>query len=495
MPIRIAVNSASGAKGLAWPNSNRDTHNHFLSTHIMKLILRPVIFVLAAFLSVTEAQAAGNDPVPSPVRVSTVTFSQGTTLTNDDGSAMGVPHWIDERSDSNPNESPPFPDGNPDPDPAKSKPNNVKSYAHSYHCGEKPVVQAVFKWWENFIPPEGSPYSAEGKVVNTPNCQFSLPKKPLGGSTTYPATESLDQIVTINRIQAYVTGNRRVVRSDRATGCSDSCVPLTIEWTVYDRYNKVVGVSRSTHTIYVTWSKPSLALNKETLFSLSCVMANGMASYTETEKTAVADNIFSEFQDLEIRRMDDSVLTYYKEYNEVRSASGLLKYGDAQCGSFTELLCRALALGGVVSSPIKVTPIFIGVEPRILVKNWTFNQGTLPAPWTHRFKPDDMEESEVTDLPEGVKGQGKINPIAKRFRLHYVVHQSGRIFDPSYGKLASPATGSGVQSTWESDSLDGYDVTGTYPVNDNPLTFDDDINVARPEELVDLGTIFTVDQL
>jgi hypothetical protein len=420
---------------------------------------------------------AANDLNPSPVMVTNVTFSQGTSLTNDDESAMGSPHWIDEKSDIDPKD---FPDGSVDPELGKPKPNNMKSYAYSYVSNKKPMVEAVFKW-KNSPPPEGSPYSAEGKVVDTPNCEFKLERKQLSGDVTYPATVADQNIVKERLIQAYVTANRKVDRS----GGPANLVPVTIEWTVFDKNSNEVGKSQSTHTIYVTWDEPATALRQETLLNLSCVMANGVKADSVAEKNSVTDKIYGEFQDLEIKRMDGEVLGYYRGPTDLVEVYQILKINkiavNGQCACFAELFQESLAINRVASTRYSVKSNFGGSSPGLLVKNWTFSNGSLPGPWTHRF------ESEVSPLPDGIQGQGKINPIKKLFSQHFVVVRSGRIFDPSYG--TGPFTGS--NTNWEFASLHGYVCKNILPINATEYEL---ILAARIEEEVNLGTVFTQNQ-
>lgn len=185
----------------------------------------PCTVLLLSGLLFLDGKAA-NDPVPSPVRVSEVTFSQGTAITNDDASAMNSPHWVDQVNNADSSDQ--FPDSQPDEATGVAKPNDVKSYAYSYVSNKKPKVKAVFKWKN---PPDAAagPYKAKGKVVDTANSGFTLPEQELTDDTDYAAKVSPENIVTDRKIQAYVTDNRNIARN----GVS-GLKPLTIEWTVTD---------------------------------------------------------------------------------------------------------------------------------------------------------------------------------------------------------------------------------------------------------------------
>jgi hypothetical protein len=200
------------------------------------------------------------------------------------------------------------------------------------------MVGAVFKW-KNDPPSEGSPYSVEGKVINTPNCEFKLEKKQLVGDVTYPATVADQDVVKERRIQAFVAGNRKVSRSDGRIDHSSGLGSVTIEWTVYDVDNKPVGTSQSTHTIYVTWDEPATNLRQETLFNLACEMANGMSVDAADQGKAVFEKVWSEFSDRVVKRMDGTAMKYWGDPAQLNySAENLLKFGDGSCSAWAEFL-------------------------------------------------------------------------------------------------------------------------------------------------------------
>jgi hypothetical protein len=391
---------------------------------------------------------------------------------------------VDEMSNTDPNEHPPFPDGQPDKDPDKPMPNDVKSYAYSYPRNVEPIVGAVFKW-KTPPPEEKAPYSAEGVVINTPNCSFKLVRKLLeNGHTTYPDTKSEQKVVDDDKVHAFLTPNRKVKRGNGTENKASDLKPVTIEWTVYNKDNIPISKSRSTHTLYVTWIEKHYL--KETYFNLSCVMADGEKPTTEDGKKIITNKIFSDFEDLDVLRMDGSSLGYYRNENNTTDSDVLIMMKDGQCAAHVRLMDYALDLAGVTSKCQEIKPNGIDTrDTRLLVKNWTFENGSLPPLWTHRFQELGEPPSEVTPLPEGVQGQGKLNPVIKRFQKHFIIEYSNVIYDPSYGKKFE---GADAQTLWEDASLSGLDSFGRFQIS--PGVFQDDIAVAKPVKTDERETVF-----
>ena len=440
----------------------RHAAKHIPAARRVAAISAALAFLLTAHHAAGQGKLAPKGHAASPVRVSKVTFKQGTTLTNDDGSAMPTPQWIDERSNSNPNESPPFPDGSPDPDPDKPTPNNVKSYAYSYVSNKRPMVGAEFRW-RNGAPPDGSPYSAEGKVVNTPNCGFTLKRNTLIGDTVYPdtVTAEADNIVKERRIQAYVTGNRKVPRSDGTKDQSQDLVPVTIEWTVFDKAGKAVGTSQSTHTIYVTWDEPSTPLRQETLFNLSCVMANGMQSNTgaTTADEALRWNIivktWDEFKDKSVLRMSGNPITYWMHqaaYNNNSSAGMdspyLLKQGDGRCQGWAELFRDVFLVNSIADlkqadiypyPPMYTDPSgnLAAVAKDLIIKPANIAQGPTKIP-----KNDFLNHAVMV-------WKCPFPKLSKESLLSQQALIGAKVFDPSYGIYVNS------NREWEIHSLAG----------------------------------------
>lgn len=428
---------------------------------MMTLKLHHCALVLSGLLAI-KTQAA-NDPTPSPVMVSEVTFSQGTALTNDDGSPMPAPQWEDKVSNTDRNDS--FPDGTPDKVAGTiNTPNNMKSYAYSYVSNGKPMVAATFKWKGT---PDGSkaPYKAKGKVDNTNNSNFELPEQVLGGNTTYAAIVASTNVVTTRLIQAYVTPNRNIVRNG-ASGLT----PLTIEWTVTNKDGTVIGTSKSTHTIYVTWDEPTTTLRQETLFNLACETANGMPFAAAAPGSPVGKAVFlkiwDDFADARVLRMNGDALKFWEAASfsvNLDSADELLRTGDGPCGRWSTFLNESPKVHGVAPttrSGIAPKPRNVsGLTPTtmsLVIKTYT-TTATAPLPKSITLS----QLSRSAHKP----AQGNLTPSADIFVNHAVVRISGEpaIYDPSY---AFPAAG---LDSWEANAL-SY-IVGKYASPSVPGSF------------------------
>ena len=142
--------------------------------------------------------------------------------------------------------------------------------------------------------------------------------------------------------------------------------------------------------------------------------------------------------------------------------------GSGQCGSWARLLMDALAINGISSTFVTVTP---GVADRMLVNSWSFGDTpTYPsqAPWEYSFIP--VIESGgpgMVPLPSssvfgdltstsGVAGQNSPTPSEKFFASHFIVKApsglsvGGPYFDPSYGVTYLNAC------SFESEAIAGY---------------------------------------
>lgn len=453
--------------------------------------LDKLITTLTAIFSLSGVQAA-NDPVEdAPVRVSEVTFTSGYAVLNDDTSEMPTPHWIDEVNNADPADT--FPDGNPDDDKAKTKPNNVKSYAYSYHKNQIPEVEAIFKWKNGIAPPEGSPYSAMGVVTDTANSTFVLRKKVLLLDTIYTFELANTTIVNDDRIQAYLTNNRKVERKNTVGyDIAKDLKPLKIRWSVFDRYGKLVGISDSTHTIYVTWAESISAYKQETLFNLSCSAMSNQSLFDivsgGVDVIKSYELLFQDFEDRQVKRMDGEVLSYYKNWDiPYIITRDLIMFKDGQCGSWAALFLDCNKVQGInsVNSYIEFRPK--NSKEDMLVSNWQFvGTGGSSDPLypylnihaAHKFVHDKTKFTfsfaQVIDL-KGIGGQNNENP--KSVFSNHQVSIGGKYYDPSYGvkyrslnDFESNVDGFMVDKPWDS-----YDET-TFPagtdINENGSTTD-----------------------
>lgn len=397
------------------------------------------LLIFIAVIALFSPSHAANDPIEGPVKVSKVTFDNGLAVTNDDNSDMPTPHWVDEVNNADPTTNA-FPDGSPDEDKPKTKPDNIKSYAYSYHAEQTPKLEAIFKW-KNGAPPEGHPYSAKGLVIDTDNSSFELPKQVLEGDTHYKLASATKKVVDAKKIQAYLTANRKVERIDKAgTDMAKNLKPLKIRWTVYDKDNKVVGESDSTHTIYVTLAAPTTTLRQETLFNVSCVMLDGQNA--DLSSNEAHEKVFSEFEDRQVKRMSNDLLSYYKAYDTTNTqTTDLLLDADGQCGSWVKFFLDCVKVQGyqLHNSYRTISPI--NLSEKMMIAKWSFwgagssSDPTYPylniqaIPFTVGNKYN-FPFSEVKDL-KGIGGQNNDNP-ASLFDNHQAAID-GVYYDPSYG--------------------------------------------------------------
>jgi hypothetical protein len=407
----------------------------------MKQYLKiPLLIILANTCAFSqESEGGANLDKTAQVRISKVTFSNGTKVQNDDGSEMGLipgttrpsdadtpilPQMIDE-VDNDTNEN--FPDGFPDKT-NQLKPNHVKSYAYSYEY-IAPTIEGIFKW--KGAPPAGQ-CTAWAEVIDTDNC--NLPPKPLEGNVRYPTTTSAEKIVIQRKIQAYLTSNRRVERKGKAAvgavadDMSAKCKPLKIRWTVKTPDGKEHW-SDSLHTIYVTWAAPTTTLRQETLFNLSCVMANGEVVNEADAGKSVFDKIWAEYEDLVVKDMGGKALQYY---------------------AWAKILVDCARVQSVTTCKIsKITSKT--AQENICIAKWNFANSSLQDAYPHLnivvggengfVKENSYDWLVKPPLPNatytsGTPAQSNVTPAAL-FNNHKVVQfgTEEKFYDPSYGLI------------------------------------------------------------
>jgi hypothetical protein len=387
--------------------------------------------IFITVIALISPSHAANDPIEGPVKVSEVTFDGGLAVTNDDTTAMPTPHWIDRLNNADPSDD--FPDGIPDEDKAQTKPNHVKSYAYSYHTEQKPKVEAIFKWKDG-APPEGRPYSAKGIVIDTDNSTFELPKQELEGDTKYNMISATKNVVDAKKIQAYLTSNRKVERKNKGgVDIAKDLKPLKIRWSVYDKDNKLMGESDSTHTIYVTWAAPTTTLRQETLFNLSCVMANGKASGTQPERVANTKLIYSDFEDQKVNRFSGTLSYWLGGAQGAANSTDLLAAhnGNGICNAWAMFFRDVNRIQGFAANIVQISAnlpdIQTGNVTGLAVKDWTFNaSGSASAPYEYVMGVD------ANPGNAGTVAQNNQSP-PKYFDVHYACLIDSTLYDPSYG--------------------------------------------------------------
>jgi hypothetical protein len=387
-------------------------------------------------------------------RISTVSFSGGTEVNSDADVKYGATQWTDAKTSGSGDA---WPDGAPDDVPnrpqlpagATQDPDKVMSYPYSYTQDATPKASAYFATKN----PRKKRVEAMGKAT-TSSCTFEFPRKDAPGGA-YPATTATAKIVDDGAIHCFTTPNRRVERNGMPEQAS-----LDIQWTVWiDGQEIDAGVSK--HTIYVTSTAPTTPLRQETLFNLSCAMANGKKASTAGEQKAVFEAIWSDFADRAVRRMDGAILKYWgaSAYNDLESVAILLKTGDGPCGRWSNFLVESTRAHGInlaTRCGIEPKPISIqGIAPSpstLVIQTYTTTAQPLPKSITLNQLSRSAHKA----------AQGNPQPSVDTFVNHAVNRWKGeiKIYDPSYG------INSADLDDWESTAL-SY-VLRKYPSPTNP---------------------------
>lgn len=232
--------------------------------------------------------------------------------------------------------------------------------------------------------------------------------------------------------------------------------------------------------VYVTLAQPAgVSVTPIPLTEVKLAIGSGGA----TTQTTAFQNTWSQFSGpANVTGWDGRTLYYYKQglgFSECPyDSKGILtsSSGSGQCGSWAYLLQDSLAINGISSSFVTVTPT---AAPWMLVKDWTFsNTPSYPgnAPWIYNLTLvlENGGCCGMVPLPQGsvfgdltssstIPGQNTAPPSEKAFNLHFIVKAppglsvGGPYFDPSYGVTYSSAC------DFESKAIAGYaqQISGT----------------------------------
>ena len=225
------------------------------------------------------------------------------------------------------------------------------------------------------------------------------------------------------------------------------------------------------HRLYLTLGDPATELRQETLFDLGSRNADGKT----TAATATTD-IWNDFTDRDIRRVDGTQLTYYADYNcNNLTTESLLSKGDGQCVAWAKLFIDIRKIQGIHESVDNYVVIDSLHADGFIVKNWTFSgngNSQLPNfPYVNIPKASyilansyDWKYAEVNDA-DGVPGQGNGNP-ASIFNNHQVMIL-GEYYDPSYGVIHASI------SSMDDNYIDGYySGPGSFPLDEPKVNLD-----------------------
>ncbi|MEM4205016.1 MAG: hypothetical protein QXS54_13190, partial [Candidatus Methanomethylicaceae archaeon] len=276
-----------------------------------------------------------------------------------------------------------------------------------------------------------------------------------------------------------------------APATTQAYIPFVISWywaTSRDATSWHAVENESRGIIYVTHAKPQVAKLRHTVVNLGSVAAHGKDKVAD-----IIEAVWAKFSTREVKRTDGQVLTYYKSYSaSATTADELLKEGDGQCGSWSELFIQVLLAQGI-GIPMKHLALLADVPSLLaapgwppgqtlppagryglLVKNWRFNNLGKGDPNRYDAVSTDpsysrmaaggghdlVAGSELTDL-NGIPGQGNDNPKSI-FTNHQVVEiqlpgkPAPEWFDPSYGLRYTPRPGKTLGELFDEEAIAGY---------------------------------------
>jgi hypothetical protein len=367
--------------------------------------MKKTIFSLAGF-ALSVACLAQNFNYPN-VKLETVTFSNGLSIQNDDGSGVfKTPQWSSVLT---------------------------KQLPVAYTSGVAPSVSSTFSLtcssapdfvWIRGIGPESIEFPATKVTVGTASPH----------AITYPTTNGSKSFA------------KDIVRFFK---------PFTINWQIsFDNGSSWKAAGTSENTLYVTKTTPQPEFNGsdanfkwyQSVFDISCRNAD-----KKSVETDIISSVWNEFTDHIVLNCNGDSLFYYKTMNTPNVTLGsLLKYRDAECYTFAQLFLALIKIQGIVR-----TNNYIYIEAdgssvcgsyqvdRFLVKDWIFGNPTgtickdfpyentystlIPAPYTaYKFTKADVEDG------PGLPGSCTKNP-SSFFNNHQIAKIDGIYYDACYG--------------------------------------------------------------
>ena len=235
---------------------------------------------------------------------------------------------------------------------------------------------------------------------------------------------------------------------------------VQVTWSVSHDSETWEDAGSSTHEIYFTRGTPLISLRQETLFHISCKQATGLS-----DPTAIVDAIYSEFTDLDVRRISDGKqMTYWGSSKAVnyRETSKLLLMGDGNCQAWSGFFRDLLYLHGIQATRISIFSTralpevidFMGLpEPEwVLVSPWAFSleedsvektciqagYGWSGKMFNQIYTHTVVTPMQATLLPKtaspssSIPGQGN-ESSPSYFNGHWITKVGGMYYDPSYG--------------------------------------------------------------
>lgn len=245
--------------------------------------------------------------------------------------------------------------------------------------------------------------------------------------------------------------------------------PFEVEWSLsFDGGQTWSAIGKTQTQVYATLETPLTTRTDlfHTMLHIGCTGAK-----ETTDSNAAIAGIWSEFEDRSVKRVDKTLLTYWKNWSELlvtgNRAELLLADADGQCSSWADLLIKTVWALGIdpPNTNRVVVENYAGAENVILIKNWqftnpetegnsdgssqylnyavSFNELLKNNQYSWLFAPENVRDS------AGIEGQGNLDPLSL-FTGHVIAKIEGKLYDPSYGRAYND------QYAIEHESIAGY---------------------------------------
>lgn len=307
-----------------------------------------------------------------------------------------------------------------------------------------------------------------GQVLKVKDLALTAQVKPMPGLQLMGADHNYTETYFANSLQYQAGGTGNWTCASVTTiGTPHHLAgyfPFRIEW-----YSGFAGSSlqeslgTTDNRLYFIFGTPSTngAGRLHTTFEVACKLNDGAP-----DPTTCLNRMWTLFQSRAITKptpdgfnnaVTQTPLKYWGNPNTVTSnPQTLVVTGDGSCGAWSRFMLACLALQGVASNTVKVTPLGAPANSALYVHNWQV--GGPPPFLASLYKPFG-----VNDLA-GIVAQNNPNPMA-RFGDHSILRVGASIYDPSYGVGPYNGWPSAAQIAWEQAGLFGWslNVTSTTP--------------------------------
>jgi hypothetical protein len=346
--------------------------------------------------------------------------------------------------------------------------------------GTAPSAMSKTVWPPSSSSPSVSVFVSEDKIKATATFNISpTPPVAINGARIEGSVAGLGLLIGTVDIPAGKTSVKVNLTGDTAFPSSTTkrYSSLGVKWSFSvtgqpcsANPSQCSAAGATSSEVYVTYAAPSpfseTTMTMMPLTAVKLAIGDGGA----TSQTEVFNNTWQQFAGpANVKGWDGRSLYYYDEgmgfdldsvdaYQllvQVNNQGQQLTRESGQCGAWAHLLRDALAVNGIPSSFVTITPV-PGTHGWMFINDWKFRgPPTYPntAPWIYKF----LLGSEAggylgmaTDPPPGpmfgdlinqpgIAGQNDITPSEKAFNFHFIVRVDGipgiggPYFDPSYG--------------------------------------------------------------